>query len=328
MIDFYLEKFARHLRILRGLSSKTITSYDRKIREFYTLRGPQAPDARDLIFTRSDVEAFLEGCFYRGNTNSTRLTKLIALRRWSHFLVYEGILPQDLTVEIPRPRTVRRLVQILTRAEILKILSVINPSTDKGLRDLVIFILAAFMGLRIGEIVNLNVSDIVEMDDTAPGGLHLQIINSKHGGSRVVTLWKRPSAFVRGLLTVRAGQRAKAQDPLIVSYTKGGRLTGNRISRDTLIYMLKAYAKQAGIKRSTHWHMFRASHATTLRSIASYDLPAIAARLGHRNIATTAQNYLADWGRVRKTYPSLAAYWTEFNDSLWTHEDKPRSSEV
>ena len=320
-LEGHLQKYQRFMEILRGLSPNTSGSYIPKIREFYSFLERQGGPCNILRFSREDVETFLEHLFYKGNNNRTRATKLTALRRWSRFLCYERLIAQDPTVEIPSPKVGRRFPQILTKHEILRLLAAINPDTEKGLRNLVVFILAAFCGLRISEIVNLNVNDIVEREDNpGQGGLNVQIEDSKHHNSRIVTLWKVPSGYVRQLVGLRSAQGAKGSDPLILTYTKSGRrCTGHRVSSETLSFGLKRYAGLAGIKRRVHFHMLRAAHATSLRSIQNYDLPSIASRLGHKSVETTARFYLASWDRVSKRYPSLASYWREFGPSLWNH---------
>ena len=315
-METYYQKWTKHMTVLRGLSPKTVNSYISKIKDFYTWKKKHC-GSNILNFTREDVEAYLEYCYYQGNCNFTRNTKLTALRKWNQFLKYEKCLTEDVTNEIPHSNVVRRFPQIFTKIEILKIFSVIDIRTGKGLRDVVIFITAAFMGLRIGEIVNLNIGDVIEAEESPQGGLHFQIVNSKFKSSRLVKLWKVPSMFVRELLALRISQNARISDPLIVTYTKHGRFTGNRISQATLGLTLKIYARKAGIRKTVFMHMFRASHATALRSISNYDLPAIASRLGHRSISTTAERYFATWERVKATYPSLAVYWKEFGKSLW-----------
>ena len=319
----YLEKWMKHMTILQGLSPKTVAAYIPKIREFYEWK--KTDGSSDTVeFTREDIEGYLEWCFYKGNQNFTRNTKLTAIRKWTRFLLYERRIGQDVTADIPHPRVVRRFPQIFTKDEVLRLFSVIDIRTEKGLRDLVAFVAAAFLGLRIGEIINLNIGDIVEADTQKQSSLYFQIINSKFQNSRVVALWKAPALFVRQLLVLRASQGARLSDPFIVTYTKHGRFTGERISRDTLSYSLKHYARKAGLRKRVFFHMFRSSHATALRSIANYDLPAIASRLGHRSVETTAQRYFASWERVKRTYPSLAAYWREFGSCLMQDETKEK----
>lgn len=325
MLELHMDQWERHIRILQGLSQQSILSYMRTIREFQIWLAQTYPVISDIsLLERGHVEGFLESCFYRGNSNTTRSKKLIALTKYARFLVYSGKVREDITKEIPRPRVSRPLVQILTKTEVLRLFSVIDISTEKGLRDAVVIICGVFLGLRIGEVQRLTIADIV--DDDSGNSLVFSVVKSKFGGSRHVRLWKVASAFVRRLLVIRLQQGAKNRDTLVVSYTRGGLLKGSPISHQTVDYLLKAYASKAAIRKHVHFHMLRATHATNLRAIQSYDLPAIASRLGHRSISTTADRYFASWERTGKTYPSLANFWKEFNHRLWLPEGRERGN--
>ena len=222
--DNHFAGFERHLRILQALSNKSVQSYLAKIKEFFAwYREKRSQGAFEFSgdvsrLTRQDVESYLEYCYYRGNVNQTRFTKLIALQKYFRYLVYEGTIKEDITAMIPRPKIFRKFVQKFSKEEILGFFRAVNVATEKGIRDIVILILAVFCGLRINEIVKLNINDII--DD----GKHLDInvIDSKHNSNRVVYLWKAPSLFVRQWLSIRLSQGAKADDPLLISYWKGG----------------------------------------------------------------------------------------------------------
>lgn len=315
--------FVRHLKILQALSDKSITSYLAKVEEFIAwhcekLQGAFIlPDDLPTI-THRGVEAYLEWCFYRGNGNQTRFTKLIALQKYWRYLVYEGIVKEDIIAMIPRPKIHRTFVQKFTKEDVLGFFRAVDVVTEKGIRDVVIIILAAFCGLRVSEIINLNLNDIIDDGKS----LDINVIDSKHNSNRVVYLWKAPSLFVRKWLSVRLSQGAKAGDPFLVSYCKGGsvregapRLTSAAIDQ----HVVKKYADLAAIRKvRVHPHMFRATHISDLRSIRGYDGPAISQRVGHKHISST-QPYLPSRDRIQHEYRSLAEYWHEF-PTLWTKQ--------
>lgn len=219
-------------------------------------------------------------------------------------------------VNIPRPRANKGGVQKFMKKEIIKIFKMIDVVTEVGVRDVVILILAVFAGLRIGEIVRLNLHDV--MDEN--GELDINIIDTKWGSNRVVYLWKSPSIFIRRWLTIRISQGAGSTDPLLVSYKKGNTPTRQRLTPVGITKKIKMYADKAKTKKPiVNMHMFRATHASDLRHIKGYDVFAIAERLGHRNISTT-EIYIPSRGRVHKEYASLAAYWQDFNH-VWDKKE-------
>lgn len=320
--------FIRHLKILQALSDKSITSYLAKVEEFIAwyrekLQGLFIlPDDLPTItrqITRQDVEAYLEWCYYRGNGNHTRFTKLIALQKYFRYLVYEGIAKEDITAMVPRPKIHRTFVQKFSKEDVLNFFRAVNVTVEKGIRDAVILILAAFCGLRVNEIVKLNLNDII--DDGKY--LDINVIDSKHNSNRVVYLWKAPSLFIRQWLSIRLSQGAKADDPLLISYFKGGNARGDsrRLTSVSIDKLVKRCAVLANIRKPrVHVHMFRATHISDLRSIRGYDAPAISQRVGHKHIAST-QPYLPSRDRIQREYHSLAEYWHEF-PTLWTRKEE------
>lgn len=324
LMDRYLKGLTRHLKVIWGLSEATTEAYCSKVIEFQLWAKE-----KDLIdiqeITRQDVEKYLEWCFYRGNSNSTRVTKLIAIQRFFRYLTYEEIIPKDITIEIPRPRVRRNFIQKFTKEDILKFFSALNITTEKGLRDVIILILAAFAGLRLGEIVKLRLYDI--MDHGKSVDICIPEAIGKQQSSRQVYLWKAPSLFVQQWIATRLSHGAKAEDPLIISYRSGGRgrgggkPTGRRMLACNVDSFIKNLAGKAGVRKpAIKMHMFRATHASDLRQIYGYDIAAIAERLGHKNISTT-DRYLPARGRVQKIYPSLHVYWLDFIN-IWKKKEE------
>ncbi len=347
-MDKHLSGFERHLRILQALSDKSIQSYRAKVEDFFCWKksntprpsGPPLsrgdtppapsqegtppvpsghPSQEGIDITRQDIEAYLEYCYYKGNGNQTRFTKLIALQKYFRYLVYERIIKEDITALIPRPKVSRKFVQKFSKEDVLGFFRSVDITTEKGLRDIVILILAAFCGLRVNEIIELSLNDIIDDGKS----LDINVIDSKHNSNRVVYLWKAPSLFVRQWLSIRLAQGAKAGDPFLVSYWKNGKFRGDGTKRLTSVAidkLIKRYAKMAGIRKArVHIHMFRATHASDLRYIRGYDIAAIAQRLGHKHISST-DRYLPSRERIHREYRSLAEYWQEFTN-LWIKKE-------
>ncbi len=327
----HLDGFEKNLRVLAGLKSSSIAAYVKKVEEFFFWYRENPAETGDIdvsdldpaqVVSRKDVERFLHSCFYRGNSNATRLMKLTAIRKFSRYLKYEGIIGADFTEDIPKPRTSITRVQKFTQGEILDMFRAIDVTKEKGLRDRVIFILAAFGGLRVGEISHLRITDVVDNGKYIDIGIESSMAKLGHG--RTVWLWKAPSDHVREYLITRLGHSPKLTAPFIVSY-KHRRPSPRPMSGSDLDGLVKRYAKTAGIRRSrVNFHMFRATHANDLRSVEGFDAPAIAARLGHANISTT-DRYLPDRGRIHRTFKSLSAYWADYTN-IWRLENADTGS--
>jgi len=314
----HLEGFARFLRILEGLSRGSVDLYRKKVKEFITWSEQQLPPLSliDLSLPkkgRRHIESYLEWCYYKGNSNRTRRTKFIALSKFFRYLVYEDILSDDITAGIPKPRVWHNVMQKYSKQEILAFFRACNITTDKGLRDVCIFILLAFCGLRAGEICGLTLSCIND-DDGNIDILIPETIGKKHRG-RKVYLWKSPGTLIQRYLMIRIGHGAQPKDPFIIGY-RHGKPGHAPLAGSNLDAIIKWYAKKAQIRKTKITaHMFRATHASNLRYVRGYDAAAIAQRLGHSNIATT-DSYLPERGRIDRQYSSLHEYWIDFL-KLW-----------
>jgi integrase/recombinase XerD len=313
MIEQFRASYEKHLRILQGLSPLSVASYSAKLDEFYTWLQEASPAKPITAVTRQDIEAYLEHCFYQGNNNQTRRTKLTAVTKFFRYLRYIGEISEDITQDIPKIKRKRTFVQRFTKAEILRFFAATDIRTEKGLRDACILICAAFAGLRAGEIAALTLQDLIDEGKS----LDIHVIG-KFEKERQIYLWKAPSDILRRWLSVRLSHGARRSDPLFVSYRRGSRRKEKGITIFSLDYLVKTLAARVSIKKpKISMHMFRAAHTSDLRNVQGYDAAAIAQRLGHANIATT-DRYIPTRGRLHRIYPSLSAYWHEFN-TIWSN---------
>jgi integrase len=188
--------------------------------------------------------------------------------------------------------------------------------TEKGLRDACLIILAAFGGLRVGEISKLRTGDIIQEGEDIDIAIP-EDIGKKHQ-SRTVFLWKSPSRLLLRFLSIRMSQGAKPEDPFLVSY-RHGRPTRRALGSSDIDHIVKITAQKAGVhKTRVTPHMFRATHANDLQRIRGYALPSIQERMGWKGLST-AGKYLVRRERLHKIYRNLHEYWIEFN-SLWRIE--------
>ena len=326
-INELLEKWGKHMRVLRGMTDKSVRSYRGYVVEFidwYKKAYPRPASTMNasyggVVFAqvrRQEIEGYLEHLFYdAGNSNSTRKTKLICLRSFWRWMLYEGVVPDDVTFGIPTPIVRSRLIQSFTRQEVIRMFSEVDIYSAKGMRDICILILLAFCGLRIGELCGLRLEDLADDGDYVR--VHIPEDIGKRGSSRVVDLWKAPSIFLRQWVAMRLSQGCTGSSSVMVSFRRGDLPTGNPLADRQVDRIVKEYADAARIRKPRITsHMFRATHASDLRYIRGYDIAAIAERLGHRNIATT-DRYLPQRGRLKKEYASLREYWIDF-EKIWS----------
>ncbi|MCC6345673.1 MAG: tyrosine-type recombinase/integrase [Nitrospirales bacterium] len=322
MIAQYFEGFRRHLLVVLGLAVATADAYLDDLVEFDEWIQGNDYSGHITTLQREDLEEYMNWCFRKGNSNSTRRAKLVAIRRLWSYLIYARIVEHNITVDLPLPKKGRKRPRIYQREEILRLFTGIplfnaeGQIREKCLRDIVILVLLAFGGLRVDEICSLRIEDVVENDR----GLQLHIVGKGDKFRVVRTIFRTAARFVLDYILVRIAQGATPKDPLLVSYRKGDRAKGGRLTEGAIDDLVKDLAARARLRKArNHAHMFRATNATHLMQVEGWDLHVVREHLGHASITTTEENYIADFEPRRKKYPSYAAMFRDFGLKLWAN---------
>jgi integrase/recombinase XerC len=279
--DAALAGFARFLRSERGFSEHTQRAYLSDLRQF-AASVKEAP-AR---VSPDDVREFLAGQ-HRARSPATLGRRLAALRTFFKWLVREAAREADPTLGIPAPRAPRPLPRPIPVDDVAALLDAKaeSPARDArvALRDQALFELMYGAGLRVGEIVALDVRDL----DLVRGDVRVW---GKGGKERVVPLPAAARAALRAHLDARREPGVLAQ-PLFPAVTqrKGEKL--RRLSAREARRRLRKRALESGIAGRVHPHRMRHSYATHLLDMGA-DLRAIQELLGHASLSTT-QRYTA-----------------------------------
>lgn len=205
---------------------------------------------------------------------STQARHLAAVRSFCSFLCQRGLTLVDASRGLAMPRIARRLPSvILTTAEVMRFLNAIDTRSRHGIRDRAIFETLYSTGLRVGELAALTPAD-VDLDEG-----FVRVRKGKGGKARVVPLGDAAAHWIRRYLAAGRDQLSPAA-PLF--------LTSRRypMHRALLSTMVRAIARQAGLKKRVTCHTFRHTCAThMLRNRAS--LRHIQELLGHASPTTT-----------------------------------------
>ena len=267
LVDGYLD----HLKVERALSVHTLDGYSRDLRRWLEFLGEDIEDA-DL----ATVSAYLLSLGRSGLSARSQARALSALRGFHKWLVVERHLAKDPTELVDRPKLGRKLPQVLSREEILRLLDA--PAGDKPIRvrDRAMLQTMYAAGLRVSELVNLDLNS-----------LHLEAgfvrAFGKGRKQRIVPLGEVAGDAITGYLeAVRPRWAAKSSGARHVFLTsRGGPMT-----RQAFWKNVKKYARAAGITKTVSPHKLRHSFATHLL-LGGADLRAVQAMLGHADIATT-----------------------------------------
>ncbi len=271
---FRLESFVDYLSFERGLSDRTLSAYRRdleKLLGFLEEKGRRGPsgitpkDLRDFVFHLKDS----------GLAPTSIRRALSALRGYFAFLLEEGVLEVDPSERLESPRAWRKLPDVLSVEEILKILDAPNPDHRLYWRDRSILEVLYATGIRVSELVELRIINL----DLEEG---VCSVFGKGSKERLVPL---------GGPARRALERYLKEVRTLLDSGKGeGRVflnhRGRPLTRAAIWDFVKKYAVRAGVQRDVSPHTFRHSFATHLLE-GGADLAAVQELLGHADISTT-----------------------------------------
>lgn len=275
MVDIVQLKrqFLEYIEIERGRSVKTVENYDRYLRRFFTYAKITSPN--DI--SEESIRSFRLWLNRQSGTSGTmkRRTQnyyLIALRVFLKFLHKRGVKCIS-SESIELAKLPERSLDLITPAELTRLLRAPNGTDEKNLRDKAILELLFSTGLRVSELCALDSDIDLSRDELS--------VRGKGDKVRVVFL----SSYAKDAVSVYLRSRKDMEDALFVSLSigkkQGGRITPRSVER-----MIKGYAIRAGLTKKVTPHVLRHSFATDLLSNGA-DLRSVQALLGHANITTT-----------------------------------------
>ena len=281
-MDPALDEFASHLAQVERASPHTRRAYLsdlKQLADFLAERGT-ALDAA----SRDDLRAFLAARF-GSNAPATLARKQAALRAFYEHRVRMGHLADSPARRLAFPRRRVSLPNVVSVDDCFALLDAPSKRTAAGLRDRCALELLYGAGLRVSELVGLDLADI-------EGGVLR--IRGKGGKEREVPLVAKAKAALDAWLARRAELRPR--DGALLLNRRGGRLTARSVARH-----LDRYALIAGARRHVHPHALRHSFATHLLDMGA-DLRGIQELLGHASLSTTQRYTHVSSERLLQVY--------------------------
>ena len=272
MLDL-VQAYEKHLIKVKHASDNTVASYMRDIRQFTGwLNAGEGTDIVDA--TQLNIREYLASLESEGRSAATVSRCLASLKNFYAYVVSAGFLEQTPIVDIHIDRGEKKTPQILTGKEIEKLLAQPICVEPKGYRDKAMLEVMYATGIRVTELINLNLSDV---------NLELGII--KCSGSKKARAIPLYPAALRALTayldTVRAGMLADPEETALFV-----NIGGVRMSRQGFWKILKYYQGTAGIEKEITPHTLRHSFAVHLLENGA-DLASVQELLGHSDISST-----------------------------------------
>jgi integrase/recombinase XerD len=273
-IDLATSGFLDHLIVDRGLARLTVEAYSSDMKgfsQFLSRRGVK--DIRQI--TREDLLVFLATLDEERMSARTRARKISCLKSLFRFLTERGQVTENPSEQIDTPHLPKRIPEYLEPEEVEQLLGAVVPSTPEGMRDQAMFELIYATGLRVSELVGLEVFRV----DLEMGCVTVMGKGSKE---RVIPMGiPAVRAVMRYLETVRPLLLRGARCEALFVTRRGGPMT-----RQAFWKIVKKTALRAGIGKEISPHTLRHSFATHLVQNDA-DLRSVQIMLGHADIATT-----------------------------------------
>jgi integrase/recombinase XerC len=280
-----LKAFVAYLRLNRNASAHTVRAYESDVSQFLAFvavdRRRQVSTLTPADFDTAAVRAFLAEIYRRGNSRASAGRKLAAVRTFGRFLRREGVLDQDPGALVGTPKREQKIPAHLEIDEVTTLLGMPDGSTPIGRRDRAILELFYASGLRLSELVGLD------LDDVNLSARMVRVLG-KGGKERLVPFNKNAAAAIRASLAdwekgsgvFSRDRRGKDSRPLFLNY-RGGRLTTRSVDR-----LVRRYVAMCSTRFGISPHALRHSFATHLLERGA-DLRAIQELLGHARLSTT-----------------------------------------
>jgi integrase/recombinase XerD len=283
------ERFLSYLRVERGLSSNTLLAYRRDLSKLCLFALSRSKDV--LSLDADDLAHFMRSLHVQGLAPKSVARTLVAVRGFYKFLIQDGYLKLDPSVNIESPKSWQSLPKFLAPEEVERLLSTPDPSTNTGLRDKAMLEVLYATGLRVSELAGLTLSNI-NFD------LGFVTVFGKGGKERAVPLGLIAIEWTRKFLAARARSGLpKTTRALFVSDD------GSPLTRQALWRIIVSLGERAGIGHVTP-HLLRHSFATHLLENGA-DLRAVQMMLGHSDISTTQIYTHITNERLREIYKKL-----------------------
>ena len=282
----WLPRFLSHLTVERRLSAHTDASYRGDLQRFvaYCDRN-RVRDWRSL--DSQHLRMFAAAEFRQGASPRTIQRRLSALRSFFNFMLRERALEANPAVGVQAPKASKRLPQTMD-VDLMTRLLEFRADTELSVRDKAIMELFYSSGLRLAELVGLNLGDVDRGDRTVR-------VLGKGSKTRVVPVGKHALDAIARWLKERPAMAANGELALFVS-ARGDRLGARAIQK-----RIAGWARRQGLGRHVHPHLFRHSFATHLLE-SSQDLRGVQELLGHANMSTTQIYTHLDFQHLAKIY--------------------------
>jgi len=270
-MESIVNNFVEDLRTNKNLTQNTLDSYTRDLRQFLMFLENTGLNYKTV--KKTNIIAYILFLQKQNKATSSILRSIASIRAFYHVLIKNGIMQYDPTLNLESPKMDKKPPRILSVEEVDKLLSMPNCTNAKGIRDKAMLEVIYATGIRVSELISLNLQDV---------NLDLGCIKCNGPKERIIPLGK--SAIDSLDLYINKSRavllKNREDDSLFLNFH------GERMTRQGFWKIIKYYASQAGIQTEITPHTLRHSFASHLIENGA-DLKSVQQMLGHSDISTT-----------------------------------------
>jgi integrase/recombinase XerD len=273
MSDRIMKEYIDYISNEKGLTSNTLEAYIRDIKQFedylYENNIQTIMDGNKTI-----IITYLMYLQKSGKATSTISRNLASIRCFYQYLLNNNFIKEDPTLNLKSPKCEKKLPNVLTKEEVDLLLSQPNLGDFKGSRDKAMLELLYATGVRVSEIISLNIEDV----DLDVGYIHLK---DNNGTERIIPVGTIAlNSLFHYIKSYRNEEGLSYKDPIFINYS------GNRLTRQGFWKIIKEYTKKSNIDKTITPHTLRHSFAVHLIENGA-DMKTVQEMLGHSDISTT-----------------------------------------
>lgn len=269
----YVDEYASFMTNVRHKAENTIESYTRDVNQYLTYLDESGVEDVSLA-TKKTILSYLLSLQQQGRATSTVSRTLASLRSFYVFLIQNGGAQSDPTSNLEAPHVEKKPPQVLTAAEVELLLAQPVNSDNKGIRDKAMLELLYATGIRVSELINLNITDI---------NLVMNFIRTSNGKKeRIVPMGHAAVEAITHYISHARAAMVKSEDEEALFVN----CSGVRLSRQGFWKIIKHYQQTAGIETEITPHILRHSFAAHLIENGA-DLHSVQEMMGHADIAST-----------------------------------------
>ena len=276
-----LDRYLESLAVERGLSRNTVDGYRNDLTRLGDALAKKGGDL--LVAEAADLSAHMRDLQRRGLSPRSSARALSAIRGFYEHLVTAGERPDNPSVNLLPPKLWKPLPKVLSESEVEALLAAPKTDTPLGLRDRAMLELLYATGLRVSELVQLQLSHLRGIGQKGNHVRDLDFLTffGKGNKERLVPVGDEAAAWTLRYLDQVRPRLVKGRDETVFVNKAGEGMT-----RQGFWKILKAYGLKAGIRAPLSPHVLRHSFATHLLEHGA-DLRAVQTMLGHADISTT-----------------------------------------